>query len=204
MATRLYGTGRAECRNPPVFSVDYPDEGTFCVLLAEVAGPAVLEIHVDGNRAVRHEVSGGGRRLPPAEEAVVSVPVSPGHHEIRVLNAGADWMRVRAYLLTGYRDVRECADLCVYALQGPDCAALWAHNVCDGFLARTAAVDPVQQKGCSVTLRGLADGVYQWERWDTRTGQAVDRGQSPCTGGAVKLSLPPIATDAAYKITKAR
>jgi hypothetical protein len=99
--------------------------------------------------------------------------------------------KVRAYLLTGYRDARECADLRVCALQGPESALLWVHNVCDGHLVRIARVKPLQQEGCSVVLRGLADGVYQWQRCDTRTGQVVDRSQSHCTGGALKLGLPP-------------
>jgi len=204
LATRLYGTGRTECRNPPVFSVDYPQEGRFCVLLGEVAGRAVLEIHVDGRRAARHEFAGSGRRLPSSAEAMVSAPISPGSHEIGVQNAGSDWMKVRAYVLTGYRDARACADLRVSALQGPESALLWVHNVCDGHLLRMAGAEPLPSEGCSVVLPGLADGLYHWERWDTRTGQVVDRSQSHSTGGALKLGLPPITTDVAYKITKAR
>jgi hypothetical protein len=204
LATRLYGRGRGDSRNPPAFVVDYPVQGSFNVLLGEVAGGAVLDVHLDDDRILHHQVSGKGRRLPSGEETVLSVPVPAGRHEIRVENAGGDWMKVRGYLLTGYRDARRCADLRIDALQGPETALLWVRNVCDDSLMRTAGVKPLRQEGCSVTLRGMADGTYEVQRWDTRTGGIVDRGRLPCTAGTIKLALPPITTDVAYKISRPR
>jgi hypothetical protein len=54
--------------------------------------------------------------------------------------------------------------------------------------------------GVSVTVRGMDDGQYNVEFWDTVKGEVASRGTVESKGGMLKLALPDFAQDIAVKV----
>ncbi len=202
LGTKLYGgnADRAPYRNPPTFVLDCPTETEFVVTVGEASGPSTVEVRVDGEVAASQPLPGEGRRSVPPEAARVMAPIPAGEHRVQVSNAGADWLAVRHYVVTAYRDRNAYPDLEVFALRGSRRVLLWAHNTSHTPEVLALGVDPSPVIGARVRLADLADGRYRVEEWDTVTGERGKVRVETCRGGALELSLPDIATDVAMKV----
>jgi hypothetical protein len=64
---------------------------------------------------------------------------------------------------------------------------------------RTDAV-PVE---AAVSLPGLADGEYRLRGWDTSAGAVVEEQRAHASGGVLRFTSAPIATDRAFAIVPA-
>ena len=53
-----------------------------------------------------------------------------------------------------------------------------------------------------VTVAGLADGQWQVEAWDTRTGSVIARSTVESVDGRAVIPLEPVAKDVALKLTR--
>ncbi|MBM3476723.1 MAG: DUF5060 domain-containing protein [Armatimonadetes bacterium] len=202
LGTKLYGTNadRAIYANPPTFVLDCPVETDFVVTTGECSGPATVEIRVDGAPVTRHELPGTGRRYVPEADSRTVAHVPAGQHRVQVLNAGADWIEVLSFVVAAYRDRNVYPDLAVYALQATDRALVWAQNASHTPEVLSLGVRTEPVPGTSVELRGLRDGEYRIELWDTNAGTHADFGAVMCKGGVLSLRLPEVATDVAVKV----
>jgi hypothetical protein len=206
LGTKLYGTNadRAVYANPPTFILDCPVETDFVVTTGECSGPATVEVRVDGVSATRHELPGTGRRYVPEADSRTVAHVPTGLHRVQVLNAGADWIEAVSFVVAAYRDCSAYPDLAVYALQTTDRALIWAQNSSHTPEVLALGVKPEPVTGAEVTLRGLRDGEYRIEQWNTDAGTPSVLGAATCTGGALSLHLPGIVTDCALKVVAVR
>ena len=92
-----------------------------------------------------------------------------------------------------------CLD--IQAMQSEDSAYLYVYDFDNLKLASTEEVaDPVN--GARVILRGLADGEYQAEFWDTLSGQVVGMSVVAVADGTATIQLPSVAQDLAVKIKR--
>jgi hypothetical protein len=202
LATKLYGTNadRAPYANPPAFLLDCPVETDFVVTVGECSGPATVEIRVDDTVAVRRDLPGSGRRYVPEAEDRIAARVPAGRHRVQVANVGADWIEVLSFVLTAYCDRSLYPDLAAYALQAADRALIWVQNASWTPEVLALGVKPEPVAGASVELRGLRDGEYRVEQWDTNEGTHTDGGRVSCKAGALAVALPEVATDLALKV----
>jgi len=206
LGTKLYGTNadRAIYANPPTFVLDCPVETDFVVTAGECSGPAIIEIRVDGTVVTRHDLPGTGRRYVPEADRRTVARVPAGAHRVQALNAGADWIEVLSFVVAAYRDRSTYPDLAVYGLQAADRALIWAQNSSHTPEVLALGVKPEPVTGASVELRGLRDGEYRVEQWDTSAGTHTGLGAATCRGGLLVLPLPEITTDCALKVVGLR
>jgi hypothetical protein len=202
LGVKLYGSNpdRAPYRNPPTFLLDCATGTEFVVAVGEASGPAAVEVRVDGEVATSQSLPGEGRRYIPEDACRVSIAIPPGKHRVQVSNAGADWLAVRHYVLSAYRDRNAYPDVEAYALRGPRRVLLWAHNTSHTPEVLALGVEPSPVTGVRVRLIDLDDGEYRIEEWDTATGERGNARIQTCRNGALDVSLPAVATDVAMKV----
>ncbi|MBM4045020.1 MAG: hypothetical protein FJ279_07895, partial [Planctomycetes bacterium] len=195
---QLFGAWRKDWRNPPTLEVNFPAPGKFIVHVGETA-QGILEIYLDGKLALRDESLKTPRRYVRQDFAV---DVPSGRHEIRLDNAGGDWIRVGHLVLTNYRDAQRHPDLDVYGLQTDALTVLWIHNRLNQWCFKAAGYAPEPLGPARLTLGDLKDGRYRVEWWDTYKGAVTQTQDVTVRGGLMELHLPPIQTDIACKITR--
>jgi len=196
----LFGRGHPDWRNPPTITVNYPAPGKFIVHVSEAAH-AVLEIYLDGKPALRDDSLGVPRTLIRRD---FSIDVPAGKHEVRLVNAGGDWLCIRHMLLTNYRDASKYPDLDVYWLKSDTEALLWVHNRLNEWDFRAIGVTPQPVSSARVELARLKDGDYTVEWWDTYKGEVTRTEKAAARGESLILELPSVNTDGACKIKRVR
>ncbi|HOF39308.1 MAG TPA: hypothetical protein PLD73_04485 [Candidatus Hydrogenedentes bacterium] len=193
-----------DLHNPITFEVDAPEDTTFGVLVEGVSGHggAALRIDVDGETVLSEEFADTdeGTETLYVYDGTYRVPVSAGRHRIVVENPGIDWFYA-AYEIPW---LRAAPALRALGVAGDSQALVWlqhrAHtwsNVAAGDFAES----PVS--GARALLRGLAEGTWRAEQWDTRTGRAeASEMHRVGDSGQLELALPPIARDMAFRLYK--
>jgi len=185
-AKQLFGSGRRDWRNPPTFEANYPVTGEFVVHVGE-ASRGILEIYLDENRVLR-EQSLDVPRKEIQKDFAIDVPA--GRHEIRLDNAGGDWITLEYLLVTNYRDTRRYSDLDVWGLRSKDLELLWVRNRLNEWSFKAAGCGRVAAGPARVDLDGLGDGPCRVEWWDTCRGRIVKAEERRCQGGRLQLELP--------------
>jgi hypothetical protein len=195
-AKQLFGTGRKDWRNPPTFKANFPAPARFVVRVGETSH-GILEVYLDGKRLLREP----SLNIPRKEiQKDFSIDVPAGRHEIRLDNAGADWINLEYLLVTNHRNTTQYSDLDVWGLRSDDLVLLWVHNRLSQWSFKAAGYDPEPADPAQVTLDTLRDGPYTIEWWDTYKGQITKTENKLCLGGRLHLDLPPVETDLACKI----
>ncbi len=162
-------------------SVLFPAAGTVRVRVATVArGGANLAILVDGAKAADRAFAAADRDTNPG--ATVECPVPAGKHTIRLVNEGADWVRLAGIEMQPY---------------GPALSAVGhANDRLVVLWVRHAGTDTAPVSGTVRVLNTKAGG-YTVCWWDTVTGKEISRRQVSAVKGLLTLETPPIAADAA-------
>lgn len=109
---------------------------------------------------------------------------------------GLDWSEIEASIgndPSGF--------LSVIALGGPDGAWAWVYHFLS---ALKSGHEERLVRGAEMILPGLRDGRYLVEFWDTRKGEVFQSLTLESRDGAMAVPLPPVATDFACKVRKAR
>jgi len=196
----------------PVFVVDCPVPGEFKVHVDSVSPDARLEISIDREKAMTHElpVQDVPGKVSKFDEKWkiwncrydedFTVAVAAGHHEILVENTkpGGSWILVTSYTLTHYVPPK----LNVVGLTGRGTTILWIQNTESTWWNAQQGLTPGTISGASVMVEGLRPGRYSIEWWDTYKGTVTKQSQALAIGGKLKLTLPPIRRDVACKLRK--
>lgn len=218
-STTLFSEGKPEVRMPLRFRLDCPKGGTLTLHVGQVSTAARLEVLIDGQVAWSKELTAG----PPGEGEYKSsayqadwdgwystydqdyeVPLPPGPHTVEMRNAAGDWVEVTSYRFGGCVDPRFATSLEVLGISTDDFAVLWAHNVRSNWKADAAGTEPEPTPpAASFELRGLRDGSYRLEWYDTRTGLATHTEEAVSSGGTMVISPGPVARDVACKVRRA-
>jgi hypothetical protein len=206
----LHGQSHRDIKNPPTFVVDYPEPGQFIVRVGRVSASGLLRIHVDGELAGQRELPcgeglGTSSRYQPQwklwettydEDVAVDVPA--GKHRIRVENIGRDWVTVTSYRFTGCRVVDKPGVL-VAGMKSEAVAVLWLQNRRSTWYEH-ARGDVAPVGAFHVDLKGLADGTYEVQWWDTWKGAMKRAEQLRCRDRRLRLTVEELPTDVALKI----
>jgi hypothetical protein len=186
----LYGSQyNTQYRQPPVFHVNYPVNGSFKVKTgAYLATSPKITIWVDG-------VQDLSQAADTNKTYVVSVPA--GMHTIRVDNTGTDWVLIDGYVFSG---LGSAAD--VYALQSADHKnlAAWIHNRHYNYQDVAQTGVPAALTGTALEVNGLSDGVYQAQWYDCLLGMPISMQSAMVSNGHLSLTVPDLVWDVALKL----
>ncbi len=186
----VYSTQKAQFRNPPTFHMTLSQAAEFKVALNTVSswGSPKLTLTLDGKPT---EVSD----LPVTANGVYVIKVPAGTHDIFVDSTGTDWVQVASYTLTRFVGALRCK-----ALNGRD-------RVLGRVQSRAftyASPSTPRVEGGRLKLAGLnRDGDWNLEWWDTDKGIATGSVKVEVAQGSAEVSLPPITTDLAFKLSYA-
>lgn len=198
LGTYLWGTWTAG-KNPPSFVANYAVAGQFQVLVtnASTSGTVDLTVKLDGATTALNNTA-------VTVGSTYSIAVPAGAHTIAVDGTGQDWM-VPVYTFTNYGSMLRC-----YALTGTAKALGWVQsrnntfwNQCASCQGGAAKPLPSVSDGV-VQLTGLSnDGTWNYSWYETVSGTVKSSGTAVCSGGALNLAVPAMATDQAFKLTYA-
>ena len=206
----LHGQGHGDLQAPPTFVVEYPEAGDFTVQIGTVSNSGLLRVFVDDTLALEKEYpcgEGHGRSTvfrkqwdlwESVYDEPATVPIPAGRHRIRVENHGKDWIRVSRFLFANCQ-VIDRPDLLVAALGCDQGAIVWIQNRESTWYnhgrGRVPTVAPAR-----LAVRGLADGRYDLEWWETWQGAVTKTEPVTVAGGVLHVLLPAIPTDLALRL----
>jgi len=127
------------------------------------------------------------------------VPVTAGEHTIIVDNKGKDWLSVVGYKLTNYQTY-ENPTLRVFGLQNDTMALLWLQNTRHTWYRMFEEIPLKAVLPTYIEIKGLQDGEFKVEWWDTYQANKVQSTNAICIDGILQLEAPRIERDIACKI----
>lgn len=206
----LQGQGHADLKNPPTFLVTYPQPGRFVVHVGTVSNSGLVKVWVDGVQVAQWDLPCGeglGKSSTwrpqwnlweTVYEKDFSVDIPAGEHRIRIDNEGKDWVKVDSYTFTGCK-VSDRPDLLVAGMKAGDVVVLWVQNrQSDWYNHSQGTVNTVDPS--EITVRGLKDGAWKAQWWETWKGTVEREETVQVRGGAATLKLPALTTDVAVKL----
>ncbi len=206
LAGILHGVGNHPAlHNPVTFLVEPTAPCVFSIAVGDVSehGGANLRIVVDGEVVLAEEYP--SPEEPDAEamvhyQGVRQVTLAPGRHTVEVVNDGKDWFYVREYRFSGLARP-STPPLRAYGVSGRDQALLWVQNARHTWYeANRDDYAPVPVEDAFATVEGLAPGAWRIEQWDTQRGEVIRAwSEEASEAGALRIALPAISWDAAYR-----
>lgn len=203
----IHGSSKKDLINPFIVQAHLGEGAKLTVHVNSVSNDAILGVKANGKEIFRRALPNKDGKFDTNkeydEDFIVVLPA--GRTDIELFNPGGDWIYVDSVKITGALPSR-----------APQKAGVpldvWALS--DGKLALVYAVDPrfnwprgrdtqgEKLSGAIATLRGLPDGTYRAQWWNTRTGQEVGLSRALCRNGELRLPVVTFETDVAAKVTK--
>lgn len=210
----LFSQSKPDLKAPLRFQVNCPGGGKLTMHVGTVSQGAVVHVRVDGQEVWSKEfLAGEGQgewtSTQWREEWKIwqslynkdyEVPIPAGQHVIELENSGKDWIEINQYTFTGCRDPR-FAKMDTYGLRTDDFAVLWLHDQDSNWYNDKVGKAPQPVTGLQVPVKGLRDGRYKLEWWDTRKGVATATTSAVCRDGRLDLQPPDFIRDIAVKLT---
>ncbi|MBX7257855.1 MAG: DUF5060 domain-containing protein [Candidatus Hydrogenedentes bacterium] len=214
----LYGTYKPELRVPLVLKLKHDRPWRFDVHVNSVCTMARLQISVDGNVVLDHTLSAA----PPEKDGEApeyestelrtdfpcyqakfnkkyGVDVPAGEHTITVDITDGDWLNVTSYIFGSFLSDRH-PKMNYCGLTNGQIALLWFQNADSNWQTAKAGTTVTPIKDARTILRGLPDGEYTCEWFDTWKGEASVTNRAMSSGGVLPLTLPDLTSDAALTI----
>jgi len=201
----IQGRAHPELRNNPTFVVTFPFGGDILIHINSVASSgADLEIYDNGSRVDAMSLPDrdhGNDAFVDEYDLKVSVPLSPGTHEIRLDNSGGDWLSID-YVEFTYVALKETKGR-IIGLNNGTLALVWVHNRDHTWwnVVNQLPIEPIREM--TVELSGFHDGEYVVEWWDTYSGVIDRREEIEISGGKFQVTITNLEKDLALKICTA-
>lgn len=208
----LQGLGHQDLQAPVIFKVTYPQAGQFIMHVGRVSNSGLLRVAVDGQQVKEFDLPTGdklGKSSVYREQWKLwetvydqdfAIDIPAGKHEIKVENAGKDWVSMDRYTFTGC-EVRRTPNVLASGMRAKDLAVLWLQNRDSDWYNQTQGkVQPVD--ATTVTLTGLQNGKWSVETWETWKGSMLGSQSVVARNGQMQLRLPVLKTDVALKLRR--
>jgi hypothetical protein len=187
----LYGSvWNTQNRNPPTFTVSYPEAGQFKVSTAGSIGTSArISIYVDGNLVFDQGAS---------VNTTYSVNIPAGLHSIKADNLGTDWLQVNSYVFASLGN-----PINTYVLKSGDSmrAAGWVHNKEYNWQYVKDNGIPAAVNGAVILLPGIANGTYSVKWFECVNGTELSAATVAATNNTLQFSCPSLLWDAAFTAT---
>jgi hypothetical protein len=211
----LYSPGKPQERQPLSFRVTCPQGGQLVLHVDTVSARAVLQVQIDGQTAWEKEFNAGPegegdykttkwleqyRLWQSVFDQDYTIDIPAGEHTISLDNREGDWITIATYTFKGCVDPKYASNLAIRGLQTDDLAILWLQNTAHNWYNVAHGVDIPPIKPATFELKGLKDGQYVVEWYDTQTGKKTREEKAKCEGGKVEVKTAEIGTDEACRI----
>ncbi len=189
LSSWLHGSSKDTYRSDPTFNINLIDGDVLRIHVQEVSawGKNSLRVLVDSQEVFSSSYANGSASF------VIEIPLPSGQHAVQIENTGQDWFNISSYEFTNTTE--GCLEF--IGLSGADHAYIWVHDVGSRY-GRTAYGT---FSGVSVVLRGLDDGLYKIEFYETRgLGSIIQINDVSTVEGNLLLAFPDFTRDIAVKI----
>lgn len=211
----LHGITKKNLRVLPEFTVNYPEDGKFIIMVDKVSQDANLEVFLDGKKVYsKHFPTGPGEGPWQKSEYLDEygiyqctynssheIEVPRGQHTISLSNSGIDWLGIKEIKLPGYLDKKYIGAVITGVNIGEE-TLLWILNNENDWRNIAAGKNPSTIRDAFFTLSGIEDGEYKIEWWDTYTGEIKGEDVITAINNKSKITIPPFSKDIAAKIRK--
>jgi len=201
----LYGRKRETWRRPPTFALRLPGAGALILDAQEIGGGTqILEATVDGTVAKTVTLT-KGRRLLKDDERWIRIPLPVGKHEVRLDNAGDDWLRLRRLYLA-WENPSAGRLVQVTGRTNGDVGFAYVRNLTHSRIAQEVLRQkPLELRNVSLRLRGLATGAHYAIRLiDPGTGRDLQRLTVASSATGLPITLGRLAVDAVIRFERSR
>ncbi len=188
----LYGSQwNTQFRRPPIFKVNFLQNGQFRVKTASETGQAPkIAIWLDGAKVLEQAA---------AVNQTYSINVPAGQHTIKVDNTGTDWILISGYVFTNLGSAVDA-----YVLKSSDKKHLagWVLNnrYNHDYLKNTGL--PPAASGAVLTVPDVENGAFSFRFYSCLTGALISTEAATAVGGSLVLDLPDLLWDAAFVAEK--
>lgn len=190
LSTFLYGSQwNTQYRNPPNFSVTYPEEGEFSVTTGDGTGQSPrISIYVNGNLTLDEAA---------ATNTTYTILVPPGSNLITVDNLGTDWVNVSDYSFDG---IGSKVDAYVLTAADNQTAAGWVLNREYNHVNVVADEIPEVVTGSELVVEDFEDGDYHVKWYNCLTGEIVWAFPVSATNNTLHIPIPGLQWDMAFRV----
>ena len=184
-------TYNTQYRNPPTFTVTYPEAGAFKVVVGSVSNDMpMVTITVDNVQVLN---------VAAVANTTYSVNITQGAHKITVDNLGIDWFNVNSYVFTNIGSPTSS-----YVIKSADSNKIagWVLNTNYNwkYIKDNGAV-PAAVSGAVLTFPGVQNGTYTIVFYSCSTGLQTGTASASVTNDTLSFTLPDLAWDAAFTAT---
>lgn len=186
---RHYGTGEKH-RAAVTFSFTMPAPGALVMKVGRRNGAGRLAVTLDGDTVIDEPLKKGGERR---------VPLPAGPRTLTIANAGAGYFEINNYRITGFLSNRT-PPAAAHGLCDGTAAIVWIRNTNHWWLpaAQGKHIEPVGP--VTLAVPALPAGTRCLQRYDTTTGQMIERSTADAGADGPVIRLEKLKTDAAFRI----
>jgi hypothetical protein len=209
----LHGSEKKDIRVDQVYKVEYKREGNFVIRVGTVSQLGHLNVYMDGVKVLDKAYPAGKGKGPWKKSRFVpehniyqcvygeevSFNVPKGKHEIKLSNAGKDWIGIEEVILKEYVSPDTANARCL-ALNVGGTHLFWIHNISSNWRTEYSREKPDEIKDVYFEAYGLAEKSYEQEIWDTREGRKISSKKVKPSGGKVRIFLKELSSDVACKL----
>lgn len=188
LGTFLYGSvWNTQFRSPPVFVVNYPQDGTFVVSTGSGTGSnAKINIQLDGAQVLS---------VSAQTSMDYSINVPAGGHIIKVDNKGTDWISIGAYRFSG---LGSKVDAYVMQSQDNKLAAGWLLSNKYNHTSVPQGGPPTPITATSLHLENLVNTTYYLKWYNCLTGAVIASDPVSVVNGELDATIPAFQWDLAF------
>jgi len=188
----LYGNEvNTELRNPPVFNVNYLQDGYFTVRTGNASEyNPIIEIWLDNTKILEQNAEIN-------TDYTINIPA--GTHQIFVDNKGHDWIKIDKYFSsfdTSFVNIKSNGLISQNAAYG------WVHNRNYNWNYINENGIPTSINNAQIIIQGLNDGNYNVKFFNTFSGEQVSEEVLESINDVLYVNIPELLWDYAFKITK--
>lgn len=206
----IHGIGNhPELHNPATFDIITPKSAKFTIFVQGVsnAGGAKLKISLDDKVLQHHNFVDNDLQVTSWRsylhnyDGAYSIEVPEGKHRVTVDNDGVCWVRV-SYSLEMESSVSPLMALGLIDSNAKNLVGLvWFRDRSNTYVKKVVQKENIEIiKNATFCLKGLRDGRYRIEWWDTYKGMVLSQDQVLVKNGMFTAEIPPVDKDIAGKI----
>jgi hypothetical protein len=194
----IHGNYHRNMAPNPIFELTVNEPTTFGFELETIArAGATVEVYLDGDLIESHQFASTNDDYDPGEDGFFEFEIPAGEHQIRVHNAGNDWVKVETFWVENY--VQRPVAL---ARGNQDRILVWVYDRPH----RYAVIDEYskynQLHATDITLPGITSGEYQVEHFDPYTGETLPLDNAVANENGLSFTVPGFLKDTAFRLRK--
>lgn len=211
----LMGKENKHLKLEPTFNVFYPADGKFEIFVSMVSQNACLVVTLDDKEVIKKDFPAGPGEGPWKRslyrkdhkiyqciyDTTLSFDVPKGHHVVKLMNTGIDWLGIKSITLRNYSD-SSFAKARAVGISVDDTILLWFQNKDYSYYCMKKNRTLNEFKNAYITVTDIANGNYKIEWWDTYKGELLFKNDINVEGNTTNIEIPQFTKDIACKLIK--